>query len=545
MAAMNPAAEASPNSAIAPADAVLLALLPGALAMLVCFGAGVFLNLVWSAPAALLAETLARRAERRPAQAIGADRGSLVLATLLALSLPPACPWWLAAGAAVFAVAVGRRLRSSEGRTLFNPAMLAYAALLVCFPREMARWPGPEGAGAALPMGPADALRATLGLGDAGALDGFTMATPLEVLRQDTSHTVAELRAMYAQFGSVAGRGWEWANAGFLLGGLWLVRRGTIDWRAPAGMLLGLAVLALTNDDGSSASGGPVLFHLFGGGTLLAAFFILTEPGSSPRYPRTRFMGGLGVGALAYLMRSQGEWTDGIAFAVLGMNAFVPFVERAWMRVTGHTSAETAVRRTPLRHLPDALRVGMLLALLTLDWQGTGGARESKPSERADALLGELKESGLTATSTFSVQDPALLGLPAPRPAWRLRAASGSTAVVLPLRAHEGYGGPIDLLLAVDERGRVLALRVVAHTESPGFSDPLDAADRAWLQGFEGRGRADTRWSLRKEGGDIDGFTGATVTPRAVVAAVRSALQYADEHRAELFALPPPDTHGN
>jgi len=542
---MNPDAEASPRGAFAPTDAVLLALLPGALAMFVCFGAGVFLNLIWSAPAALLAETLARRAERRPAQAFGADRGRLLLAALLALSLPPACPWWLAVGAAVFAVAVGRRLRRSEGRTLFNPAMLAYAALLLCFPREMSRWPGPEGAGAALPMGPADAVRTALGLGDAGALDGFTMATPLEVLRQDTSHTVAELRAMYPQFGSVAGRGWEWANAGFLVGGLWLVRRGTIDWRAPAGMLLGLSVLALIHDDGSSASGGPVLFHLFGGGTLLAAFFILTEPGSSPRYPRTRFMSGLGVGALAYLMRSQGEWTDGIAFAVLGMNSLTPFVERAWMRGAAHAPAETAARHTPLRHLPDALRVGMLLALLTLDWQGTGGARDLPPSERADALLGELTESGFTAASTFSVQDPALLGLPAPRPAWRLRTASGSTAVVLPLRAHEGYGGPIDLLLAVDERGRVLALRVVVHTESPGFSDPLDAADRAWLRGFEGRRRTDTRWSLRKEGGDIDGFTGATVTPRAIVAAVRSALQYADEHRAELFAPAPPDTHGN
>ena len=97
----------------------------------------------------------------------------------------------------------------------------------------------------------------------------------------------------------------------------------------------------------------------------------------------------------------------------------------------------------------------------------------------------------------------------------------------------------------VDERLRVLAVRVTAHTESPGFSDPLDAADRAWLRGFEGRGSDDTHWALRKEGGDFDAFTGATVTPRAVVAEVRDGLQYAAEHRSELFTPAASLKHGD
>ena len=546
---MNTEADSPPVKSLAPVDAVLLALLPGVMALLLCFGPGVLLNVLWIAPAALLAESIARRVEGKAPLSPHADRGTLLLSLLLAVSLPPACPWWLAAAAAVIAVAVGRRLGNGTGGTLFNPAMLAYAALLLCFPREMSRWPGPEGAAQNLPMGMAEAIRASLGMLPATALDGFTMATPLEVLRQDTAHTVAELRQLQPQFGAFGGRGWEWANAAFLAGGAWLVQRKLIDWRAPLGLLLGLGVPALLNDDGSSASGGPVLFHLLGGGTMLAAFFILTEPGSSPRHPRVRLLGGILTGALMYLMRSSGGWPDGIAFAVLAANAITPFADRILMPAP--TARDGGVVYAPqnsaamLRHAPDGARALMLLALLMLDWRGAAQSSAQSPAQVADALLAEMASIGYTQQHAFSVQDPALLGLPAPRQAWRLRSSSGSAAVVLPLRAHEGYGGPIDLLLAVDERGRVLAVRVTVHAESPGFADPLDAPEHSWLRAFEGRGMADARWTLRKEGGDFDAFTGATITPRAIVAAVRNGLQYVTEHRPELLGEPPSLDHGN
>ena len=250
-----------------------------------------------------------------------------------------------------------------------------------------------------------------------------------------------------------------------------------------------------------------------------------------------------------YLMRSSGGWPDGIAFAVLAANAITPFADRILMPAP--TARDGGVVYAPqnsaamLRHAPDAARALMLLALLMLDWRGAAQSSAQSPAQVADALLAEMASIGYTQQHAFSVQDPALLGLPAPRQAWRLRSSSGSAAVVLPLRAHEGYGGPIDLLLAADERGRVLAVRVTAHAESPGFVDPLDAPEHTWLHAFEGRGMADARWTLRKEGGDFDAFTGATVTPRAIVAAVRNGLQYVTEHRPELLDEPPSLDHGN
>ncbi len=546
---MGSGTETPTTAPLTPVDAVLLALVPGLMALTLCFGAGVLLNLLWSTTAALLTEAIARLAERKSLRSPVSDRATLLVALLLAVSLPPACPWWLATAGAVVAVAVGRRLSNGNGGLLFNPTMLAYATLLLCFPKEISRWPGPEGTAAALSTGVADTIRASLDLLPSATLDGFTMATPLEVLRQDTSHTVAELRQLQPQFGAVAGRGWEWANAAFLAGGAWLAQRRTIDWRAPVGMLLGLGVVALLNDDGSSASGGPVLFHLFGGGTMLAAFFMLTEPGTSARGPRVRMLAGLVAGGLVYLMRSSGSWPDGIAFAVLALNAATPLAERVF--ATLFSTEKSTVGRgradasTALSFARSAARACMILALLSLNWHGVAPVHASRQADTAGALLAELAEAGYTHQQSFSVQDPALLGLPAPRTAWRLDTASGSGAVVLPLRAHEGYGGPIDLLLAVDEGGRVLAVRVIAHSESPGFSDPLDAADHGWLRGFEGRSSAGSRWALRRDGGDFDAFTGATVTPRAIVAGIRNGLQYVEEHRPELLGATAPQDHGN
>lgn len=533
---MTAQAEGRPSQALKPVDAVLLALVPGTCALLAGFGAGVLANLLWAAPAALLAESVARRVAGQDVHAALRDRSTLLVALLLSVSLPPASPWWLAAGAALVAVGVARRLHDGRGGTLFNPTMLAYALLLICFPREMSRWLVPDGAAAAAPVGLWDALLTALGMMPVATLDGFTMATPLEVIRQDTTHTVAELRALQPQFGSLAGRGWERANAGFLAGGLWLVHRGTIDWRAPAGLLLSVGTLALLNDDGSSASGGPLLFHLFGGGTMLAGFFILTDPGSSSRSPQGRMLGGIFTGALVYLMRSSGGWPDGIAFAVLATNALTPVLDRLFLPPVPRDAVAPG-RLPQARHLCTAARIAMLAALLTLNWRGLEPGRLEADTVTT-ALLAELGDSGYTRITTFSVQDAALLGLPAARMAWRLDGDRRPAAVVLPLVAHEGYGGPLDLLLAVDEAGHVLAVRVTRHAESPGFSDPLDASGLAWLRAFAGHTLAGTRWALRRDAGDFDAFTGATVTPRAVVAAVRSGLQYFAEHRTELLAAP-------
>lgn len=115
-------------------------------------------------------------------------------------------------------------------------------------------------------------------------------------------------------------------------------------------------------------------------------------------------------------------------------------------------------------------------------------------------------------------------------------------AVVLsPVIAPDGYNGPIRLIIGVHADGRLAGVRVLSHKETPGLGDKVDARKNDWIKGFAGRSLADpapARWKVRKDGGAFDQFTGATITPRAVVSAVKRTLEWVQAHRAELFELP-------
>lgn len=105
-----------------------------------------------------------------------------------------------------------------------------------------------------------------------------------------------------------------------------------------------------------------------------------------------------------------------------------------------------------------------------------------------------------------------------------------------------GYAGPMDILMAVDAAGTVLGVRVLSHTETPGLGDLVEAAKADWIHGFAGRSLGappEDAWAVRKDGGAFDQFTGATVTPRAVVTAVRDGLLWFRRHRAALLAPRP------
>lgn len=502
-----------------PVRALLVAALPGVLVLLACHGGGLLLNLASTAAGSALAlmslapggrgDPVARWREAR------GRRGAWIAALLLALSLPPQAPVWLGAAGGVLAVAATLAPRHL-GITL-NPAMTALVVLLLLFPLPMSRWPLAGGEPASL----LETLQAALGLLPVERLDALTGATALEVLRTDTARTVAELRAAEPVFGSWGARGIEWANAAFLAGGLWLVRRGTVAWRLPAGMLGTLAVLALLgNDGGSSASRGPALFHLFSGGIMLGAFFVLTEPRGAPRTPLGQWLGGALAGGLVYAMRTGGGWPDGIAFAVLAVNALVPLLDLA--------PVASAQRRAGL-----AVRALVLAVLAFVLWH-EAPSRES-PLPDPGVWLRTLGVPDGAALGVFTVQDPGRLGLGEPETAYRAIHAGRVVAVVLPLRAREGYGGPIHLWLAVDSQGQVLGVRVLSHRESPQFVEPQLSAPGGWTAAFTELGLADARWRLRAEGGSFDGFTGASITPRAVIAGIEGGLQYFGENRENLL----------
>ena len=300
---------------------VLLAVLPGVLAAFWLYGWGVLINLVLAAAAALAIEAAIVQWRKQPLRPTLSDGSALVSATLLALALPPYCPWWLPLSATAFAMIFGKHLYGGVGSNPFNPAMLGFALVLVAFPQTMTHWPSPHG------MALLSGLQQVFGVGQAP--DAWVQATALDSLRINKSLTMDELFAGNPAFGHYGGRGVEWVNLAFLAGGMFLLQRRVISWHAPVGMLASLFVISLLcwNGSGSDSHGSP-LFHLLTGATMLGAFFIITEPVSGARSPGAKLLFGVGVGLLTYLIRTWGGYPDGIAFAVLMMNLCVPALER-------------------------------------------------------------------------------------------------------------------------------------------------------------------------------------------------------------------------
>jgi Na+-translocating ferredoxin:NAD+ oxidoreductase subunit D len=310
---------------------VLLALIPVAVAHVALLGPGLLLQLAVACVTALVAEAAALHWRGRAAAPALKDGSVLVTACLLALSVPPLLPWWLTLLGTALAVLLGKHVFGGLGQNPFNPAMVGYAILLVSFPQEMTRWPVPLDT----PGGQSWPEMARLTFvsfygGTAASWDGYTGATALDAIRTglDLRFTLPELLAREDNMGPLGARGFAWINLAALAGGLYLLARGIVRWHIPVAVLGGLlapAFIAHTLDPGGHIA--PA-FHAFAGGTMLAAFFIATDPVSAATSNLGRLWYGAGIGLITWIIRTWGGYPDGFAFAVLLLNLAVPFIDR-------------------------------------------------------------------------------------------------------------------------------------------------------------------------------------------------------------------------
>ena len=304
---------------------VLAALLPGIFVYVWLIGPAILVQLTIATLVCLLAEALMLRILKKPLRLFLGDGSAIVTAWLIALSFPPLGPWWLIVVGCLFAIVIAKHLYGGLGQNPFNPAMVAFAVCIVSFPALMSQWPPID-----LKAGFADQL--ALIFGHAPLLDAMSGATPLDALKTalklgEGKVSVAAVMSDANTFGRVAGKGWEWVSAAYLLGGLWLWQRKLIGWQLPVSFIAGIVLVSgglwLWNP-GQFAN---PLFHLFSGASMLGAFFIVTDPVSGCTTPRGKLIFGLSAGVLAYLIRVFGGYPDGVAFAVLLLNLCVPLID--------------------------------------------------------------------------------------------------------------------------------------------------------------------------------------------------------------------------
>lgn len=314
---------------------VLAALLPATLFNLWQFGWPAANLFAVTIGAALAAEALCLTIMDRPLKPALGDLSAILTAWLLAMSLPPWAPWWIGAVGGFIAIAIGKHMFGGIGQNVFNPAMVARVALLISFPVQMTVFTRPLPMGQPGAPGFLDGLAVTFhGRFD---LDAISAASALGHVKTELSRGIPITESMAAApgwmdlaLGMVPGSFGETSAALILLGGLFLIARRVITWHIPVTMLATVFVLAsLFNlaDPGRYADG---LFHILSGATLLGAFFIATDYVTSPVSKQGQIVYAIGIGALTFVIRTWAAYPEGVAFAVLLMNAMTPLIDRGF-----------------------------------------------------------------------------------------------------------------------------------------------------------------------------------------------------------------------
>ncbi|SEA26636.1 RnfABCDGE type electron transport complex subunit D [Selenomonas ruminantium] len=287
------------------------ALLPAALFAVWWFGVPALINMLVGVVFAVLGEYLWQKGMHQPITAF--DGSACITGLLLAMSMSPVLPPYMVAIGSLLAIVVAKQSMGGLGFNIFNPAHIGRAALMVSWPVAMTTW-----------TKIADA---------SGGVDAMTSATPLNILKMQGYD------ALIATFGSQSDLYWnlfigtrngslgETSTLLLLLGGLYLIWKGYVNWQVPVTMIATVAILTWIFGPAGLFTGDPV-FHVMAGGLMLGAFFMATDMVTIPMTIKGQLIFAVGAGALTVLIRLVGGYPEGVCYSLLLMNAVTPLIDR-------------------------------------------------------------------------------------------------------------------------------------------------------------------------------------------------------------------------
>jgi len=332
---------------------VILALLPAGMVSVYMFGWLAVFQITLCMTACLLTEWLTLKWMGRSTTPVG-DLSAALTGLLLALTLPAMTPWWMTLLGAVFAIGLGKQVYGGLGYNPFNPALSARIILLVSFPMQMTSWVIPMHLSTAGIDLYAFSQAWALFTGGAAALaqsiDAVTMASPLGYVKTAWTQGISVNDAFQAYhysyldafIGREAGSLGETSALALLIGGIYLLARNTISWHIPVSFIVTIALLATVANSINPQHYTPPMFHLLAGGLMLCAFFMATDPVSSPVTPVGQLVFGIGCGILTWCIRTWGGYPEGAMFAVVLMNCAVPLIDHYCRpKVYGHAERKS------------------------------------------------------------------------------------------------------------------------------------------------------------------------------------------------------------
>ncbi|WGE31170.1 electron transport complex subunit RsxD [Actinobacillus genomosp. 2] len=314
---------------------VMVAMLPALGMQVYFFGYGVIIQLVIAIFLAILIEVTLAKLRKKPTAFYVADLSGLLTAAILAMSIPPYAPYWIMVIGVIVALLLAKHSYGGLGQNLFNPAMVAYALLLVSFPVQMTGWLVPINLLNEPPTF-ADAISLVFSgvTSDGfsvhqllGSVDGIAQATPLDSAKTSMQKLGIEGILQSPIFSGMFANGWLQINLAFLAGGLLLIYKRIIHWQIPVAMLAIFALLSGLTDLLLPHTHLNVVSQLVSGAMMFGAFFIATDPVTASITPRGKLIFGGLIGLFVYLIRYYGNYPDAVAFSVLLANICVPLID--------------------------------------------------------------------------------------------------------------------------------------------------------------------------------------------------------------------------
>ncbi|MCL2230623.1 MAG: RnfABCDGE type electron transport complex subunit D [Treponema sp.] len=291
---------------------VLIALFPAFCFAIYHYGIGALSTMAVAVGSALLAEYLYQRIMGKPVTVN--DFSAAITGLLLAFNLPPDVPFWIPIIGSFFAIIVVKQLFGGLGSNFINPALAARAFLLASFPVYMVGWRFAE------------------------SPDIVTSATYLAAIKANPSFTPEFSDYMALLFGKVGGCVGETSAVALFIGGIYLLVRRIINWRIPVFYIGSFAVFAFIFGRTGLFHGRDILFEVLNGGLIMGAFFMATDYATSPITPHGKIVFGIGCGFLTVFIRFFSAYPEGVSYAIIIMNLFVPLIDKYIRpRVYGHS----------------------------------------------------------------------------------------------------------------------------------------------------------------------------------------------------------------
>jgi electron transport complex protein RnfD len=278
---------------------VLFALSPACFLGIYYYGSQAFYIIAISILSAVIAEYLYQKITGKNVTVN--DFSAVITGLLLALNLPPTVPFFIPVVGSFFAIIAVKQLFGGLGQNFINPALAARAFLLASFPMLMTNWTLPP--------------------------DAISGATYLGQLKENPGFIPLASDYYALLFGKIGGCIGETSAVALIIGGAYLIIRKIINWRIPVFYIGSFAFFAFVFGRESFFSAN-VLFEVLSGGLMMGAFFMATDYATSPITPNGKIIMGIGCGFLTVLIRFYGGYPEGVSYAIIIMNLFVPLIDK-------------------------------------------------------------------------------------------------------------------------------------------------------------------------------------------------------------------------